>query len=114
MQELKSILRGVYLFTWVDGIYFVPDMERLILCENHLRRIGFRYSEEILTDWRVNIVKGAVKLKFIKEGIVKQFSLPARESEFASLMADAMLSMSPEVPKAIAPESKGKFKNKIK
>lgn len=112
MQELKSILRGNYLFTWVDGIYFIPDMAGLIRAENYLRRIGFRYSEEILTDWTVNVVKGAVKLRFIKENVVKQFSLPARESEFALLMSDAMATMSKEVKTIIAPESKGKFKNK--
>lgn len=99
MQQLKSILRASYLFTWVDGIYFTPDMDGLIQCENYLRSIGFRYSEEILNDWQVRVVKGAVKLNFVKEGKIKSFSLPARESEFALLMADAMRDLSPEVKK---------------
>jgi hypothetical protein len=90
MQELRSMLRGSYLFTWVDGIYFIPNMDGLIRCEDYLRRIGFRYSEEILTDWNVRVVSGAVKLSFVKEGRIKSFSLPARQSQFASIMADAM------------------------
>lgn len=90
MQDLRSILRRSYLFTWVDGIYFTPDMDGLMGCEDYLRRIGFRYSEEILTDWNVRVVSGAVKLSFVKEGRVKSFSLPARQSQFALLMADAM------------------------
>lgn len=90
MQDLRIILRRSYLFTWVDGIYFTPDMDGLIGCEDYLRRIGFRYSEEILTDWHVRVVSGAVKLSFVKENRVKSFSLPARQSEFATIMADAM------------------------
>lgn len=90
MCDLRRILGADYLFTWVDGIYFRPTMEGLIQCEDYLRRIGFRYSEEILTDWQVRVVKGAVKLFFVKEGKIKSFSLPARESEFVSIMADAM------------------------
>lgn len=90
MQGLKAILREKYLFTWVDGIYFHPDMERLIACEDYLREIGFGYSEEILFDWHVRVLKGAVKLSFFKEGKIKAFCLPARESEFARIMAAAM------------------------
>jgi hypothetical protein len=97
MQDLHSILRRSYLFTWVDGIYFRPDMDGLIQCEDYLRRIGFRYSEEILTDWHVRVVSGAVKLSFVKEGRVKAFSLPARQSEFATIMADAAREMSKPV-----------------
>lgn len=99
MQNLKSILRDVYLFTWVDGIYFVPHMERLVQCEDYLRRIGFRYSEEILSDWNVRVVSGAVKVRFVKEGVMKSFSLPARESEFALLMAQAMVDQNSKLSK---------------
>lgn len=90
MQTLKSMLRESYLFTWVDGIYFVPDMGGLVRSENYLRSIGFKYSEEILHDWHVRVVKGAVKLSFLKEGKNKSFCLPARESEFARIMSAAM------------------------
>jgi hypothetical protein len=90
MQHCKALIGANYLFTWVDGIYFLPDMDALVRVENYLRGIGFRYSEEILTDWSVRVVSGAVKLSFVKEGKVKSFSLPARESTFARLMADAM------------------------
>lgn len=93
MTVLKSILGPSYLFTWVDGIYFTPDIDRLIECEDYLRSIRFRYSEEILFDWNVRVVKGAVKLFFIKEGKVKSFCLPAKQSEFAQLMADSMREM---------------------
>lgn len=90
MCDLRVVLGENYLFTWVDGIYFRPSLERLIKCEDYLRRIGFKYSEEVLTDWQVRVVKGAVKLFFVKEGKIKSFSLPARESEFVSIMAEAM------------------------
>lgn len=100
MQTLKSILRQSYLFTWVDGIYFTPDMDGLIQAEDYLRSIGFRYSEDVLTDWNVRVVGGAVKLNFVKEGKIKSFSLPARQSEFASIMSDAMREM-PTTYKAV-------------
>ena len=90
MSVLKMILSEKYLFTWVDGIYFLPDMDKLIACEDYLRSIRFKYSEEILSDWHIRVVKGAVKLWFIKEGKVKQFCLPARESEFSRLMSEVM------------------------
>lgn len=90
MQTCKMLLGQNYLFTWVDGIYFKSSMEGLIACEDYLRSIGFRYSEEILSDWTVRVVKGAVKLHFVKEGKVKSFSLPARETEFAQIMSEAM------------------------
>ncbi len=93
MCDLRAILGGFYLFTWVDGIYFRPDMDALVACEDYLRRIKFRYSEEVLTDWHVRVVKGAVKLFFVKEGKIKSFSLPARESEFVSIMSEAMRDM---------------------
>lgn len=90
MSFLKMILGDKYLFTWVDGIYFLPDMNKLIACEDHLCSIRMKYSEEILTDWHIRVVKGAVKLWFIKENKVKQFCLPARESEFARLMSQVL------------------------
>lgn len=99
MQTLKSLIGQDYLFTWVDGIYFRPNLSALLLCEDFLRSIGFRYTEEVLYDWQVRMVRGAVKLFFIKEGKVKSFSLPAKESEFASIMGEAMRQMSPEPKK---------------
>jgi hypothetical protein len=96
MSMCKAILGEHYLFTWVDGIYFLPNMKALMECEDYLRSISFPYTEEVLTDWQVRVVSGAVKLFFVKEGKVKSFSLPAKESEFASIMADAMREMSPE------------------
>lgn len=90
MQNLKVFLKDSYLFTWVDGIYFKPDMRGLIQCEDYLRNLGYRYSEEILTDWQIRMVKGAVRLTFLKEGKIKMFNLPAKESEFALIMAEAM------------------------
>ena len=97
MSVLKMILEDKYLFTWVDGIYFLPDMRKLIKCEDYLRSINMKYSEEILTDWHIRVVKGAVKLWFIKEGKVKQFCLPARETEFSRLMSQILHDSSPEV-----------------
>jgi hypothetical protein len=100
MTVLKMILGNKYLFTWVDGIYFLPDMDKLIACEDYLRKIKMKYSEEILTDWHIRVVKGAVKLWFIKEGKVKQFCLPARETEFARLMAQVLHDQSPRVKRS--------------
>lgn len=94
MSVLKMILGDCYLFTWVDGIYFMPDMKKLVACEDYLRSIHFKYSEDVLTNWDVRVVKGAVKLFFIKEGQTKCFSLPAKESEFNRIIADVLCSIS--------------------
>ena len=90
MQNLKAILGRDYLFTWVDGIYFIPNMDSLVACEDYLRKIGYRYSEEVLYDWQVRLVKGAVRLTFLKDGKIKTFSLPPKQSVFSMIMADSM------------------------
>jgi hypothetical protein len=93
MQDLKKILSSDYLFTWVDGIYFLPNMEKLVKCENYLRYIKFPYSEEVLTNWKVHMVSGAVRLNFYKDGRPKSFSLPAKQNTFASIIADSLITL---------------------
>ena len=90
MSTLRALIGNSYLFTWVDGIYFIPDMDALVRCENYLRRIKFRYSEEILSDWIVSVESSAVRISFLKEGQPKVFNLPARPTEFNLIMSEAM------------------------
>lgn len=89
MQNLKAIIGEGYLFTWVDGIYFMPDRGKLIACENYLRKLRLRYSEDILRDWSVKIKNGGIRISFIKENKHKVFNLPGKETKFQQIMGEA-------------------------
>lgn len=89
MQNLKAIIGQGYLFTWVDGIYFLPDRNKLIACENYLRSQGLRYSEDILRDWSVHLKKGGIRISFIKENKSKIFNLPSKQTKFQQIMGEA-------------------------
>lgn len=88
MQNLKNICRENYLFTWVDGIYFLPDRNKLIQCENYLRKSRIRYSEEVLRDWEVQTREDGIHLRFTKEGDPVHYHLPSRQTEFIKMLSD--------------------------
>lgn len=92
MDDLKVICGNRYLFTWVDGIYFIPDMEVEQACKAYIEAIGFKSSCDDLTDFRVRITKKHVAVNFNKDGKPKPFNLPIPGSEFKRLMVEAILS----------------------
>lgn len=87
MNELKKICGKSYLFTWVDGIYFLPDPEIKKTCTAYLDKIKFPYSTEMLNEFEVKFLPRSIKVSFLKEKTNrKYFDLPIPESAFQKLL----------------------------
>jgi hypothetical protein len=96
MADLKAICGNDYLFTWVDGIYFRPNMQVKQECERYIESIGHKYSTEWLRNFQVKVTKKQVTVDFLKlskgEWKPKPFNLPLVSSEFKRLIVEAILS----------------------
>lgn len=90
MSELKKICGKSYLFTWVDGIYFLPDADVKKNCESYLKEIKFPYSGEELNEFEVKFLQRSIKVSFLKKTTDgpkrKFFDLPIQESAYHKLM----------------------------
>lgn len=91
MDELRRICGTDYLFTWVDGIYFLPNDRVLADCREYMDSIEYKYSCDILQEFEVKIKTDLIYLTFKKEGKLKIFNLPGITSEFRRLMMDSIL-----------------------
>lgn len=96
MNELKEIAGNDYLFTWVDGIYFRPNLEAIEACEKYIADIGHKSTTEWLREFSVKINPKFVNVSFEKfskgEWKAKPFNLPHADSEFKRIIVDAILS----------------------
>lgn len=88
VQEIMFVMRFIagadYLFTWVDGIYIRPNIDKVAELTAYLQEINFNFTIETLQDFKVRIVSNKVKLDFKKEGKEKSFHIPAQQAIFAS------------------------------
>lgn len=95
MDELKLICGNRYLFTWVDGIYFLPDQETATRCEEYVKSVGFNSTTEPLRDFNVRVSRKKVDVGFLKftkgKWKPKPFNLPIHNTEFKQLMCAAIL-----------------------
>lgn len=92
MADLKAICGNAYLFTWVDGIYFLPDSNIEKECKEYIAQNGFKCSTDSLKNFSVRVSKKQVTVNFIKDGKHKPFNLPLPNSEFKRLIIEAILS----------------------
>jgi hypothetical protein len=93
MNNLKKLCGNNYLFTWVDGIYFLPDPEAISKCLQELEQHNFEYKVENLTEFDVSIKQHKILVTFKKEGESKIFNLPSPTSEFKSIIVDSLISL---------------------
>jgi hypothetical protein len=91
MGELKKICGNSYLFTWVDGIYFLPDPGVKEKCQAFLKGINFPSSCEYLKEFDVNFFKASIKVHFKKDNKLKSFDLPLPDTSFKKAMSKALL-----------------------
>lgn len=91
MNELKKICGNSYLFTWVDGIYFLPDPGIKEECQRYLRQIKFPFSTDYLDRFEVKFLPGQVNVSFYKRTDRKVFSLPVPDSAFKKALHLALL-----------------------
>lgn len=98
MGDLKTICGNNYLFTWVDGIYLLPNANTVQQCEDYLQENNFLYTTELLRDFDVKITNKQVCVNFLKysnskkQWVPKPFNLPTINSEFKRLIVEAILS----------------------
>lgn len=93
MSELKKICGKSYLFTWVDGIYFLPDPGIEKDCKQYLSEIKFPFSVEHLKEFDVDFLQRSIKVSFLKatDEKKKRFDLPMQDSAFNRIMSNALL-----------------------
>ena len=95
MGELKKICGKSYLFTWVDGIYFLPDPGIEKACKDYLREIKFPFSSEMLYEFDVQFHPRSIKVSFYRNRNErkKRFDLPMADNAFTKIMSNALLSI---------------------
>lgn len=91
MSELKRICGEDYLFTWVDGIYFLPSWEKRVDCENYLSSVNIKFSTDTLTEFEVKVLANKCLVEFKKEGKRKLFNLPSLSTEFKRISLEAIM-----------------------
>lgn len=95
MNELKKILGRGRLFTWVDGIYFLPDEDGMSDCMAYLDSINFPYTVDVLTNFNVDIFPRKIKVTFYKPGKkgdeFRLFNLPVIPNIYQKALHKALL-----------------------
>ena len=94
MTEIRHILGNDYVFTWVDGIYFLPTTDnKLHDVANYLLSIGLNWEPCILHSFRISMCNKKISLQFWKSDKTKNgfdcykkkiFNIPSKENIFAS------------------------------
>lgn len=87
MSRLKKICGQKYLFTWVDGIYFLPSEKIYAECIAELEKSSFNFSVEKLKRFSVEITQTKANIKFWKKASnnkykKKVFQLPLNMNEY--------------------------------
>ena len=93
MSKLKAACGHNYLFTWVDGIYFIPDEEILSRCLYILAEHKFNWSFDELTNFEVKPLGSYIKVTFDKDDKFKRFAIPTQQSQFRKLASDVLISL---------------------
>lgn len=91
MNELKKICGNSYLFTWVDGIYFLPDGNKMERCEQYLREIKFPFSSDYLDEFEVKFLHNKINVTFKKDNVKKVFNLPIPDGAFKKAVHLALM-----------------------
>jgi len=91
MAEIQRICGKDYLYTWVDGIYYLPNTNTDFLCETYLHESGFNYKLNQLTEFEVQFKIDCILVTFKQDGKRKLFNLPLPVTEFKRIMMDAIM-----------------------
>jgi hypothetical protein len=110
MDELKLICGNNFLFTWVDGIYFMPDESIMSECAQYLESIKFPHSMDVLTDFSVKILRTHTRVYLRKEGKLKPFNLPHQDSGMKQILKSVIIQNSKPIEKVFI-NSKPKTKH---
>lgn len=76
MQQLRFITGKNFIFTWVDGIYFVPDKTIETNVRKYLDRIEYDFSVDSLYDFSINNKVANCSVEFYGKKERKVFNIP--------------------------------------
>lgn len=87
MTKLKQIAGSNYLFTWVDGIYILPDKDSYFDIIKELGNYNIDFKTEFLKDFEIRIRKKKAIITFKKPNSKgkmenKVFQLPVNQNEY--------------------------------
>ena len=89
MLDLKNLCENSYLFTWVDGIYFT-DENRCEAIVKYCNRSGLRCTVDRLEKFTVKFFEKKVMVRFLKDGKLKEFTLPMKIIDFKKMMLETL------------------------
>lgn len=113
MDELKRICGQDYLYTWVDGIYFLPNVDTKEKCQEYLQSSGLKNSFDQLQEFEVRIKQNEIVVTFKKGAKLRRFSLPPIVSEFKRIIMDSILLINKNKNNEKSKIENSGFKNRI-
>lgn len=93
MNGARELLCESFLFSWVDGIYFLNKEEKkhndLI---DYFKKLNFKIKVEVLTEFHVELKDHHYKCSYIKEGKKKFINVPKETSSLVKSLSSYLLS----------------------
>lgn len=84
MKTASKSLGNAFLFSWVDGIYFLENEKAGrnagAIFQEHFEKIGFKTSFDVLENFEVKRKKDFYRVLYDKEGKKKMLNIPAKEN----------------------------------
>lgn len=91
MADIQKICGKQYLYTWVDGIYYLPNSNIDFVASAYLRDNKFDFRIDRLEEFEVQFKHDCILVTFKKDGKRKIFNLPLPITEFKRIMIDSIL-----------------------
>lgn len=94
IQDIKNkILKESFLFSWVDGIYYLNDNPayKEIVQEYLKEEYNLQSSFKKLTEFEVKIKNNSHRISFNEDDYLKTFNIPMPEMEFKKQICNYLL-----------------------
>lgn len=92
MNEARFLLQESFLFSWVDGIYFLDiDSKNYSEIMDFFKEKKFRVSFDVLTEFYVKNRKTYYACEYVKDGKKKFMNVPKQESSIIKNISSYLL-----------------------
>lgn len=93
IQGARKRVAPRFLFSWVDGFYFIPDKRRETAACSYLDNLCLPYTVENLTNFMVSIGEETTRVSFYKgdDTTPKKFNIPNGTSEMQTIIYKYLL-----------------------
>jgi hypothetical protein len=95
MKEAAKHLGEAFIFTWVDGIYFLQDEEAsrnaAKIIQAYFKENKYKTTFEVLTDFTVELKQDYYQCRYIKDGKRKIINVPKPENKIAKKITEYLL-----------------------